>query len=485
MSSLPDGWRLPGDSADAAPAGHLESLGSRPGALSVAALYEEVDAALATAFPRSRAVWVQGEVQSIHLQQRSGHCYIDLVDPESGDAAKAVLKVKCWRSTWGSISGELSRQGLHIDAGTVVAIRGRVDIYKPRGEIGFVVEELDIAALLGHLAMQRAALVERLRAEGLLDRNRSVGLPAVPLRVGLVASPGTEGCKDFMGQLEGSGFAFEVVHAHAQVQGQAAPSSVARALEALSGRGCDVVVVVRGGGSRGDLAAFDSEEVARAVATMGCQVWTGIGHTGDRSVTDMVAAKSFITPTECGQAVVRQVEAWWGGVLAAASGIAGAGARAVARAETSVATARARIASMARNQLGSAFARVELSASRIAAGAKRAVELSQQWLLGRAARLGPLAHARIDGVEERLASWRRLLLAYDVQRQLERGYTLTFDTSGGLLSSPDAAVAAGALVTRFATGEVRSAVVNEGHFGATSEQLGTVKEQIDRVKEET
>ena len=102
-----------------------------------------------------------------------------------------------------------------------------------------------------------------------------------------------------------------MVLARASVQGAEAPRAIAGALVALAGRNCDVAVVVRGGGSKADLAAFDTEPVARAIATMPIPVWIGIGHTGDQSVADIVANRSFVTPTECGQELVGRVATWW------------------------------------------------------------------------------------------------------------------------------------------------------------------------------
>ncbi len=88
------------------------------------------------------------------------------------------------------------------------------------------------------------------------------------------------------------------------VQGGDAPLRVARAVRALCRTDCDLIVVVRGGGSKADLASFDSEVVARAIAGATKPVWTGIGHTGDESVADIVANRACITPTECGHQIV-------------------------------------------------------------------------------------------------------------------------------------------------------------------------------------
>ena len=110
------------------------------------------------------------------------------------------------------------------------------------------------------------------------------------MHVGLIASPGTEGCQDFLGQLTGSGFGFRVSHVPVSVQGPGAPAAIARALKVLSRSDCDIIAMVRGGGARADLAAFETEVVARAVAGAAKPVFTGIGHTGDETVADIVAA---------------------------------------------------------------------------------------------------------------------------------------------------------------------------------------------------
>ena len=176
----------------------------RPDVLSIATLLDQVQAAITRAFPRGQLVWVRGEVQSI--TDRTGHCYIDLVDPEARHGRDAkVLKINCWQRTWAPMKASLARQGIVLEVGTVVTLRGRVEFYAPRAQVNFIAVDVDVDALLGRLAARRAALLKALEAEGLLRRNGSLPVPELALRVGLVGSPGTEGFKDFLGQLEGSG----------------------------------------------------------------------------------------------------------------------------------------------------------------------------------------------------------------------------------------------------------------------------------------
>ena len=430
----------------------------RVDALSIGALLAQVQTALASAFPNRRGVWVRGEIQTI-ADHRSGHCYMDLVDPDSPRGReRPVLKVNCWRTTWGPIRRLLAAQGVTLQPGMVVTLRGRVELYAARAQVNFIAAEIDVSALLGRMAAQRAALLAALETEGLMRRNAALTVPPVPLVVGLVASPGTEGFDDFMGQLECSGLGFTVRLVPVQVQGLRAPASVANGLATLSRAGCDLTVLVRGGGAKADLAAFDAEVVARAVASHPVPVWTGIGHTGDQSVADVVANRAFITPTECGQELVRRVTTWDEAVLDRARHVANRAVDVVRDADADCARARHRLAGAARAQLRHARQRVEGRAARLTAQARRQLDTAAMDLDRRSARLGPLTFAAVSHHEDRLVSLRRLLSAYDVDRQLERGYTLTLDAQGRVLRSVLGLEGGQALVTRFADGTARSVV---------------------------
>ncbi len=425
---------------------------------SIAQLYDGVDDALNRRFPRSRLVWVRGEVHQ--LSDRTGHCYLDLVDPEGSRGAQPpILKVKCWRSTWAPLKRALAREGVALEPGMAVVLRGSLDFYRPKAELGFILAEVDVAALLGRLAARRRALIEALRTEGLLEANRRRPVPEVPRRLALVASPGTEGYRDFLGQLEGSTWAFEVQVARAVVQGHGAPTSLARALRRASASGADLVVVVRGGGSRADLAAFDAEVVARAVATSPVPVWTGIGHSGDQAVADLVANRSLITPTECGREVVARMAAWWEAEVAdPARAISEGAAASLRQEEVDLTTARRHLAGVARHQVRWHRQHVGERARALAHHGRRVADAEAARLAGHRTRLPDLARHHLARCEEGLDLRRRLVAAYDVERQLERGYSLTLDEEGRILRRAADVVAGQRLVTRLAQGQVHSVV---------------------------
>jgi exodeoxyribonuclease VII large subunit len=440
--------------------------GGRTDVLSIGALYDEVEDALTSAFPRSRQLWVRGEIQSFSDQSgRSGHCYLDLVDPDEGGGSVArgrgapALKIKCWKGTWGPMNAALRKEGVALAEGMVVVLRGTIDLYRPKGEIGFILSELDVTALVGRLAAQRAALIRKLEAEGLLRRNAGVPLPEVALRIGLVASPGTEGYRDILGQLTGSEYGFQVQVVPVTVQGSDAAVAVAAAIKALCRTNCDLVVVVRGGGSKADLATFDAEVVARAIAGATKPVWTGIGHTGDESVADIVAQRACITPTECGHQIVLRLDTWWiSNIGAPAAALARRIPSLLGDAEARDAQARGRLTRAARHQLRVHRERLSVRAGSVVRMAPGSLEQRHGGLRRQAARLGPLSLGHLARVDERVRSWRRLLTAYDVDRQLERGYSLTLTAEGVLVRSAGDLEVGQEMVTRFADGSARSRV---------------------------
>jgi exodeoxyribonuclease VII large subunit len=442
---------------------------THPDVLSIGGLYDQVEGALNRAFPRSKHLWVRGEIT--HLSDhRSGHLYLDLVDPDDtagrsgprGRGGVPTLHVKCWRTSWAPLRHALAKEGVELAEGMVVVLRGALDLYRAKGEVSLILAEIDVTALLGRMAAQRAQLLRTLDAEGLLRRNAALHLPEVTLHVGLVASPGTEGYNDFVGQLSGSGFGFRVSLVKVAVQGPGAPASIARALRMLSLSDCDVIAMVRGGGARADLAAFETEVVARAVAGSSKPVFTGIGHTGDETVADIVAARACITPTECGQQIVVATRRWWSSHVAEPAELLARRVPAfLAGAESRDAQARGRLTAAARQQLRVHRERLVRRASSVGRAAPRRLESGEARLRGHAARLGPLSLSHLARRDEGVQAWRRLLAAYDVDRQLERGYTLTLTGHGTLVRSASEAVEAGEIVTRFAAGTVRSRVERE------------------------
>lgn len=445
-------------------------------ALTVAAFYDRLKSALRREFVGE--VWVTGEIRKVTVSK--GHHYLELADHDptaseggirggfgGGRTAPATLEAACWARDWPAIAAALDAVGVELAAGMVVRVRGKVSIWEAGARIRFTVTGLDVEALVGGIAAARRALLGALAAEGVIDANRRLAVPLVPLRIGLVTSAGTEAYRDVTGQLERSGFAFEVRLESSLVQGADAPAQLAEAIGRLHLLDLDLIVVVRGGGAKGDLAAFDHELVARAIVGSRLPVWTGIGHTGDRSVADEVAQRSLVTPTACGEAVVDAVGAFLDRLEEQAGRLAQIGRRNMEVAARELDTARSQLGSAARHDLDRADHALAGRRGLAQRGAAIALERCAGTLSRRAAHIASASRSRVAAAAADLDRRRAVLGGFDPRRQMERGWSLTRRADGSVLRRAADVGVGEELVTVLADGTVRSVAesvtVRDGH----------------------
>ena len=364
--------------------------------------------------------------------------------------------------------------------GTEVRVRARVTWYDRGGRLQLQMSDIDPAFTLGRLAADRDRLLRLLDGEGLLARQAALPRPVLPLRLGLVTSRGSAAEHDVLDELRRSGIGFSVVSADVRVQGARAPRSVAWGLRAVAARGVDAVLLVRGGGATTDLAAFDGEAIARAVATLDVPVFTGVGHEIDRSVADEVAHAAYKTPTACAQAVVADVRAveartddGWRRIVAAARRAARDQAErlrscgrhvALATRQELVAADRdlsgrgVRVGRSAEGALGRATAALDRAAGRVEAGGRAHLRTHEQTVATAATRLGQRPPRLLAAAERDLRAVDAQVRALDPQRVLARGWSITRTADGRTLRSATDAAPGDELVTTLADGSVRSTV---------------------------
>jgi len=408
-------------------------LGDDP-TYSVGELNRAIADALSANLPTS--VWVRGEISHFHASA-NGHAYFDLIEKDGRrDDVRAMVRVALLRTDRAAVNRALRDAGLRLGDGAEVRIRGRVELYSPRGSLQLVMTAVDPVFTVGRMAANRARVLQALAEEGLLRANAAHAMPPVPLRVGLVTSGGSAAYHDFVHELEASPYAFRVALCAVRVQGAAADRRVAYALRQLMALDVDVVVVARGGGSRADLAAFDSEVVARAIAAMPVPVLTGIGHEVDRTVADEVAHTVAKTPTAAAGMLIDRVAEF-------DHALRGLSHRVVARAGAACDHARHRVDRLRHR-----------AAARGRAGARdaqRALVARQQAIIGAARRTTRDAARRLDANEVRLR-------ALDPRHVLERGYSITRDGAGAVIRSAASVTSDAILVTEVADGTIRSRV---------------------------
>jgi exodeoxyribonuclease VII large subunit len=423
---------------------------------SVGELTGAVGDALRRAFPDP--LWVRGEVQNLK-RYPSGHTYFSLVEKGTGtgDRVRAKLDVVLFRDDRPAVTRALKEvPGAELGNDVEVRIRGRIGVYQ--GRLQLVMSAIDPVFTVGGIAANRERVVRALAADGVLARNGRLPLALVPLRVGLVTSRGSAAYHDFVHELEGSGFAFEVVVADVRVQGAAASRRMVWALRELAECSVDVVVLARGGGARADLAPFDTELVARAIAAMPVPVITGVGHEVDRSVADEVAHTACKTPTACAQLLVGQVRAYADALDASARRVAALARTRAALASHTLDEAARRARRSAPSALVRERARVERAHGRVEELGRRRVVDAAREVDACARRTGELGRRSVATAGMRLDAADRAVRALDPRRVLERGYTITRAADGRVVRQPDDVAAGDELVTELVHGRITSRV---------------------------
>ena len=247
---------------------------------SVSRLNSEVRAVLEGSFP---LLWVEGEISNLALPS-SGHAYFSLKD------SHAQVRCALFR---------MRRVHLRFQPanGMQMLVRARVGLYEGRGEFQLIIEHMEPA---GEGALRRAfeRLKQKLAAEGLFAAERKRTLPGFPRQLGVITSPTGAAICDVLSVLQRRLPGLPVVLYPVPVQGDEAAGRIVQALRiANRRRECDVLLLVRGGGSLEDLMAFNDEAVARAVAASEIPVVAGVGHEIDFSIADFVADRRAATPS--------------------------------------------------------------------------------------------------------------------------------------------------------------------------------------------
>ncbi len=434
-------------------------------ALTIEQLNTAVRDGLRQRFPE--AIWVIGEIVDFDKSAGRQHRFFTLVDKAEGQPrAQAAVEVALFAGTAERLLPKLAggEQPLTLRDGIQIRALVKVDLYVASGRFQVVIADIDPSFTLGKLALSREQILAELAAKGLADRNRSLGFPVPALRVGLLTSPESDGCNDFVRHLQESGVGFEVTLVPIKVQGAELKPTLLAGLRWFAQRAddFDVLCIVRGGGSRTDLAWFDDRDVAIAVAQHPLKILVGIGHQRDQSVLDAIA-HSAKTPTAVAE------------LLAAMANAARVDLTERARqlqhvVEQLLGERRAGLADLAyalrrgtERRLGHERALLARTAAELQADTRLCLSRADARLRAIAVRLGHGSQRRLDRAAARLdqhATRQRLL---DPGRVLQRGYALVRDQNGGIV--PDAArlTPSAALTIHFRDGRA-SARVDDVHL---------------------
>ena len=252
--------------------------------------------------------WVRAEIASLSAR---GHCYMELVEKADDNMLAAKVRATCWSNVYSLLSAYFIQEtGQALRVGMQVLVEVSVAFHPVYG-LSLNVWNIDPTYTQGDLAKQRQATILRLTEDGVMELQQRLELPTLIHKVAVISAADAAGYGDFCDQLQNNRFGvkFEVELFAAVMQGDHAPKSIIKALNEIVSEEekWDIVVIIRGGGATTDLGCFDDYELASHCAQFPLPILSGIGHTRDMSIVDMVAHTSVKTPTAAAEWLIERV----------------------------------------------------------------------------------------------------------------------------------------------------------------------------------
>ena len=364
-------------------------------------------------------MWVAGEICDLR-PARSGHIYFVLKDEQ------AQVDCVMFRSR-ASLLDWTPREGMRVE------VRALVTLYEPRGRFQLTVEAMR-AAGLGPLYERFLKLKSKLEREGVFEVAAKRPIPAHPRCIGVLTSLHAAALRDVLTTLARRNPSLPVIVYPVPVQGDGAAGWIARMLARANDRAeCDVLLLVRGGGSLEDLWAFNEEPLARALRRSQIPVVVGVGHETDVTIACFAADVRAPTPTAAAELVSPSRTE----LLARTAGLA------------------ARASREAQRSIRYAMQAVDALARRLVHPAER-LRASRQLVGQLAARLASGTGRRLDSFASRVALARANLQSLDPTAVLARGYSITYDAQGTVVRDAERVHDGEAISTRLARGTLDS-----------------------------
>lgn len=257
----------------------------------------------------SSSFWVKAEMNKLNHYHYSGHCYPELVEKSAGKII-AQMRANLWRDDYNRLNSNfLNILKEPLKDGIKILFLAKISFDASHG-LALRILDIDPAYTLGDLEAEKLQTIRRLQVGGLFDRNKRLLLPQLPQRIAIISVESSKGYADFLSVLDGNpwGYAFFKMLFPAVLQGERAVEDITNQLTRIQKvkKHFDTVVIVRGGGSDIGLASFNHITLAQAVTECSLPVMTGIGHSTNETVCEMVAYHNAITPTKLAEFLIQQ-----------------------------------------------------------------------------------------------------------------------------------------------------------------------------------
>jgi len=251
--------------------------------------------------------WVKAEMHKLNLSKK-GHCYPELLEKQDGRIV-AEIRAIIWQTNFDRINKrfiQIVREPLKDDVTLLLLVK---ITYSETFGLSLNILDIDPNYSLGELQKERQETLKKLQQEGLINANQQLNFPTLPKRIAVISADSSKGLSDFMNVIEGNswGYTFFTMLFPAQLQGDNASSSIRQQLDRINRvkEHFDIVVIVRGGGAEVGLSCYNDYQLCKSIASFSLPILTGIGHSTNLTVAEMVSFRNAITPTELGDFLIQ------------------------------------------------------------------------------------------------------------------------------------------------------------------------------------
>lgn len=257
----------------------------------------------------ARSFWVKAEMNKLNLYPQSGHCYPELIEKKEGTLI-AQVKAILWKDDYININNNfLKILKEPLKNGINILLYAKI-IFDPVHGLSLRILDIDPSYSLGELEREKQETIAKMKKEGLFDMNKSLGMSLLPKRIAIISTDTSKGYSDFLEVIEGNSWGYRFFHMlfPTLLQGERAVESIINQLHAVLKviNHFDVVAIIRGGGGDVGLTCYNNYQLSKEIALFPIPVLTGIGHSTNETVVEMIAFKNAITPTGLGDYLIQK-----------------------------------------------------------------------------------------------------------------------------------------------------------------------------------
>lgn len=253
--------------------------------------------------------WVKAEMNKLNHYKHSGHCYPELVEKKDGKIVAEIRSI-LWKSDFERVNAQFIKLlNEPLRDGITIYFQAGIS-YDPLHGLSLRIVDIDVSFVLGELEKEKKESILRLQQEGIYNANKGIPFPLIPKRLAIISVETSKGLSDFYKIINNNpwGYKIETTLYPALLQGDKSIASIIKQLVIIAERteNYDAVAIIRGGGGEVGLSSYNNYTLAKAIAIFPIPVLTGIGHSTNETVSEMVAFKNAITPSELADFLIQK-----------------------------------------------------------------------------------------------------------------------------------------------------------------------------------